>query len=166
VPWEPDHRCRGKDQKHISEAHYDSDDEVCEDGAIDAYPEQSNDNSDSCTGATDSDSCIEVDDSSTLEEDSDPCIVDRQLDGHYDSTSASTDISHTVDDLTPQQSGDTSEDSHVLAPRSDELPMRAVTYMSSSQTPMTTTSHEDISGMSDMMDEPCVRDAHHRHVDP
>jgi hypothetical protein len=35
VPWEPDHRCRGKDQKHTIEAHYDSDDEVCEDGAID-----------------------------------------------------------------------------------------------------------------------------------
>jgi hypothetical protein len=27
-PWEPDHRCRGKDQKHTIEAHYDSDDEI------------------------------------------------------------------------------------------------------------------------------------------
>jgi hypothetical protein len=34
-PWEPDHRCRGRDQKHTIEAHYDSDDEMCEDGAID-----------------------------------------------------------------------------------------------------------------------------------
>ena len=35
VPWEPDHRCRGKDQEHIIEAHHDSDDETCEDRAID-----------------------------------------------------------------------------------------------------------------------------------
>jgi hypothetical protein len=34
-----------------------------------------------------------------------------------DSTYVLADISHTVDDLTPQQSGDTSEDSHVLAPK-------------------------------------------------
>jgi hypothetical protein len=87
VPWEPDHRCRGKDQKHIIEAHYDSDDEVCEDGAIDVDLEQSDDDSDSCTEASDSDSCTEADDSSTLEEDSDPCVVDRQSDGQDDSTS-------------------------------------------------------------------------------
>jgi hypothetical protein len=113
VPWEPDHRCRGKGKKHIIEVHYDSDDEVCEDGAIDAYLEQSDDDSDSCTEA--SDSC-------TLEEDSDPCALEGQLDGQDDSTGVSADISHTIDDLTPQQSGDTSEDSHVLAPRDDELP--------------------------------------------
>jgi hypothetical protein len=76
------------------------------------------------------------------------------------------DISHIIDDLTPQQSGDTSEVSHVLAPRFDDLPMRVVTHLSSFQTPMIATSHEDISGISDMMDEPCVRDAHHGHVDP
>jgi hypothetical protein len=61
-----------------------------------------------------------------LEEDSDPCAVDRQSSGQDDSTSTSADISHIIDDLTPQQSGDTSEDSHVLAPGSDELLMRAV----------------------------------------
>ena len=38
-PWEPDHRCRGKDQEHIIEACHDSDDEVCEDGAIDVDSE-------------------------------------------------------------------------------------------------------------------------------
>jgi hypothetical protein len=57
--------------------------------------------------------------------------VDRQLDGQDDSTSVSADISHTIEDLTPQQSGDTSEESHVLAPRADELPMMVVTHMSS-----------------------------------
>jgi hypothetical protein len=134
-PWEPDHRCRGKDQKHTIEAHYDSDDEMCEDGAIDVDLGQSDDDSDSCTEASDSDSCTEDDATSTLEEDDDPCVVDRQLDGQDDSTSVSTDISHTIDDLTPQQSGDTSEDSHVLAPRDDELPMMVVTHMSSFQTP-------------------------------
>jgi hypothetical protein len=161
-PWEPDHRCRGKDQKHTIEVHYDSDDEVCEDGAIDVDLEQSDDDSDSCTEASDSDSCIEVDDSRTLEEDSDPCIVDRQSDGQDDSTSVSTDISHTIDDPTPQQSGDTSEDSHVLAPTDDQLPMVAVTHLSSLQTPMTATSYEDSSSIED----PYVRDARHGPVDP
>jgi hypothetical protein len=51
---------------------YESDDEVCEDGAIDAYLEQSDDASDSCTEARDS--C-------SLEEDNDPCVWDGQLDG-------------------------------------------------------------------------------------
>jgi hypothetical protein len=77
-----------------------------------------------------------------------------------------SDISHTIDDLTPQQSGDTSEDSHVLAPRDDELPMVTMTHMSSFQTPMTATSHEDSSGMSNMMEEPYMRDTHQRHMDP
>jgi hypothetical protein len=44
--------------------------------------------------------------------------------------------------------------------------MRVVTHLSSFQAPMIATSHEDISGMSDMMEEPCVRDAHHGHMDP
>ena len=72
MPWEPDHRCRGKGKKHIIEVHYDSDDEVCEDGVIDAYLEQFDDATDSYTKARDS--C-------TLEEEDDPCVVDRQLDG-------------------------------------------------------------------------------------
>jgi hypothetical protein len=109
---------------------------------------------------------MEDDATSTLDEDDDPCIVDRQLDGQDDSTSVSADISHTIDDLTPQQSGDTSEDSHVLAPRDDELPMMALTHLSSVQTPMIAMSHEEISGMLGMMDEPSVRDAHHGQIDP
>jgi hypothetical protein len=72
VPWELDHRCRGKEQKHIIEAHYDSDDEVCEDGSIDVDLEQSDDDSDSCTKSSDS---------FTLEEDSDPCTLEEQWDG-------------------------------------------------------------------------------------
>jgi hypothetical protein len=39
VPWEPDHRCRGKGKKHIIKVQYDSGDEACEDGSIDAYLE-------------------------------------------------------------------------------------------------------------------------------
>ena len=49
VPWEPDHRCRGKGKKHTIEAHHDSDDEMCEDGVIDVDSRQSDDDSDSCT---------------------------------------------------------------------------------------------------------------------
>jgi hypothetical protein len=153
VTWEPDHRCRGKGKKHIIKVRYDSDDKVCKDGAIDAYLAQSDDDSDSCTEA--SDSC-------TLEEDRDPCTLEGQSGGQDDSTSVSADISHTIDDLTPQQSGDTSEDSHVLAPRDDELPLLTMTHLSSFQTPMTATSHED----SSSIEEPYVRNAHHGHVDP
>jgi hypothetical protein len=161
VPWEPYHRCRGKGKKHIIEVHYDSDDEACEDGSIEAYLEQSDDESDSCTRTSDSDSCTEDDDSST-HEDSDPCIVDRQSDGQDDSTGVSADISHTIDDPTPQQSGDTSEDSHVLSPTNDQLPRVAVTHLSSFQTPITATSYED----SSSIEEPYVRNAHHGHADP
>jgi hypothetical protein len=92
-------------------------------------------------------------------------VLPRSL-GQDDSPSVSTDMSHTLDDLTPQQSRDTSEESHVLAPRDDGLPMGAVTHLSPVQTPMIATSHEEISGTSGMMDELSVRDAHHRQVDP
>jgi hypothetical protein len=149
VPWEPDHRCRGRGKKHIIEVLYDSYDEVCEDAMIYAYLVQSDDASDSCTKASDS---------GTLE-DSDPCALEEQWDGQDASTCVSIVISHSVDDLTPQQSGDTSGDSHVLAPRPDELPMMTVTHLSSFQTPMIATTHEDISGISGMIEESCVRDA-------
>jgi hypothetical protein len=56
-------------------------------------------------------------------------------------------MSHTIDDLTPQQSGDSSEDSLVLAARDDELPKGVVTHLSPVQTSMIDTSHEEISGM-------------------
>jgi hypothetical protein len=74
-------------------------------------------------------------------------------------------MSHTIDDLTPQQSDDISEESHVLAPRDDELPMGAVTHLSPVQTPMIAMSHEEISGTLGMMDETSVRDAHHGQID-
>jgi hypothetical protein len=164
----------GANTKHTIEAHYDREDEVCVDGAIDVDSEQSDDNNDSCIEASDSDStsedsdddsCTEATDASTLEEDDDPCIVDRQLDGQDNSTSVSTDISHTIDVFTSQQSGDTSEESHVLEPRYDELPMGVVTHLSLVQTPMIATSHEEISGTSGMMDEPSLKDAYHGQVD-
>jgi hypothetical protein len=69
VPWEREHRCRGRGKKHIIEVIYDSDDEVCEDGTIYAYLEQSDDASDSCIEA------------SMLEEDSGPCALEVQWDG-------------------------------------------------------------------------------------
>jgi hypothetical protein len=177
VLWELDHRCRGKGKKHIIEVHYDSDDGVCEDIEIelDAYVEQGDDASDSCTEASDSDTLEEDIDSCTLVytsgygmigEDGDPCVEDRKSEEQKGNTDVSTDISHGVDDSTPQQSDDTSMDLHMLAPRFDELPMRAVTHLSSFQAPMIATSHEDISGMSYIMEEPWVRDAHHGHVDP
>jgi hypothetical protein len=156
VPWEPNHRCRGKGKTHIIEVHYDSEDEeVYEDVAIDAYLEHSDDASDSCT-------LVEASDSCTLGEDSDPCA----LEGQDDSTYSLAVISHSVDELTLQQSGDTSRDPHVLAPRHDEIPMMTVTHLSSFQTPMIAMTHEDINGISDTIEELCVRDAHHGHMDP
>jgi hypothetical protein len=111
VPWEPDHMCRGKGKKHIVEVREDSDDEACEDGSIEAYLWQSDDDSDSCIEASDSDStsedsdddsCTKASGAFTLAEEGGPCVVDRKLDGQDNSTSVSTDISHTIDDLTPQ----------------------------------------------------------------
>jgi hypothetical protein len=54
----------------------------------------------------------------------------------------------------------------VLAPRDDELPMMTVTHLSSFQTPMIATTHEDSSGMLDMIEEPYMRNTHQRHMDP
>jgi hypothetical protein len=71
------------------------------DATIDSYLEQLEETSDSCT----------------LRDDSDPCALEGQSDGHDDSTCALAVISHSVDDLALQQSGDTSGDSHMLAPR-------------------------------------------------
>jgi hypothetical protein len=88
------------------------------------------------------------------------------LGGQDGSTNVLADMSHTIDDLTPQQSADTSEDSHVLVPIDDDHPMVTMTHLSSFQTPMIAMSHEDINGILDMMEEPSVRDAHHGHVDP
>jgi hypothetical protein len=160
VPWEPNYRCRGRGKKHIIEVHYDNEDEEMHgDETIDSYLEQFDDASDSCT-------LVEASYSCTLEEDSDPCALEGQWDGQDDNTCASTIISHSVNDLTLQQSGDTSGDSHVLAPRPDELPMMTMTPLSSFQTPMIATTHEDINGILYMMEKPCVRDAHEGHMDP
>jgi hypothetical protein len=56
VPWEPDHRCRGKGKRHIIEVHYDSEDEEMHgDATIDSYLEQFEEASDSCALGEDSD---------------------------------------------------------------------------------------------------------------
>jgi hypothetical protein len=77
-----------------------------------------------------------------LEEDDDACVAHRPLDGYNDSISVSANLSHTIDNLTPQQSGETSEDSHVLAPRDDELSKGSMTHLSPAQTSIIATSHE------------------------
>jgi hypothetical protein len=169
--WEPDHRCKGKDQERIIEAHHDSDDEVCGDGVIDVDSEQSGDDNDSCTEASDSDStseasdgdsCTEASDACTLEEDSDPWTLEEQLDGQDDSTGVLEDISHTIDDPMPLQSGDTSEDSHVLSHTDEQLPMVVVTHLPYFHIPMIAKTYED----SSTIEEPYMQDAHHGCVDP
>jgi len=146
----------------------------CEDTELelDAYLKQCNDASteasDSYTLEEDNDSCTleDTSDYGTLGEDGDPCVVDRQLEGHDDNTFIATYISHGVDDPTSRQSRDTSGYSHMLEPRDDKLPRRAMTHLSYFHTPMIDMSQEDISGISDVIEEPCVRDAHHGHMDP
>jgi hypothetical protein len=163
VPWEPDHRCRGKGKVHIIEVHYDNEDEEMHgDATIDAYLEQSDEASDSCAS-------------------------EGQLVGHDDSICSST--SGHVEDSTLRHSSDTCGDSHVLALRydesrrsddlplgvdmavrescmeEDELSMMTVTHLSSFQTPMIATTHEDINGIYDMVEEPCVRIVHQGHLD-
>jgi hypothetical protein len=94
-----------------------------------------------------------------------------------------------VEDSTFQHSGEICEDSYVLALRhdeirrlddlpmgvdmasrkscmeADELPMMSEPHFSSSQSPMLATIHEDISGIPDMVEEPCVRIVHQGHMD-
>jgi hypothetical protein len=47
----------------------------------------------------------------------------------------------------------------------DELPMMRETHFSSSQSYMIATTHEDISGIPDMVEEPCVGIVHKGHMD-
>jgi hypothetical protein len=111
------------------------------------------------------------------------------LDGQDDSACPSSSPSGNVEDSTLQHSGDTYEDSYVLALRhdeirrlddlpigvdmasrkscmeDDELPMMSEPHFSSSQSPMLATTHEDISGILDMVEEPCVGIVHKGHMD-
>jgi hypothetical protein len=101
-----------------------------------------------------------------LKEDSDPCALEEQWDGHDDRTCTSAAISPRVHDLTLQSRDDTSRDPHVSAPGDDELPRMTMTHLSSFQAPMIAMTHEDRSGMLDMMEELYVRDTNQRHMDP
>jgi hypothetical protein len=77
VPWEPDHRCRGKGKKHIIEVHYDSDDEDSKQSDDDSDSGTEASDSDSTSEDNDDDSCIGASDACMLEEGDDPCVVDR-----------------------------------------------------------------------------------------
>ena len=109
--------------------------------------------------------------------------------GHDDSTYPSSSPSGNVEDSTLQHSGDTCEDSYVLALKhnelrrlddlpmgvdmaskkscmeNDDLPMMSEPHFSSSRSPMLATTHEDISGIPDMVEGPCVWIEHKGHVD-
>jgi hypothetical protein len=143
VPWEPDHRCRGKGKVHIVEVHYNSEDEeMHEDATIDAYLKQSDEASDSYAS-------------------------DGQLDGQDDNTCSLFSLSDSVEDSTLQHSGDTCGDSYVLAPgmRScvgDTVPPMelSITRFLPSQIFMIDMTQEDISHIPDMVEEPCVRIVH------
>jgi hypothetical protein len=111
------------------------------------------------------------------------------LDAQDDSECPSSSLSGNVEDSTLQHSGDTCEDSYVFALRHDEIrrlddlpmgvdmasrkscmeddefPMMSEPHFSSSQSPMLATTHEDISGIPDMVEEPCVGNVHKGHMD-
>jgi hypothetical protein len=125
----------------------------------------------------------------TETEATDSCAFEGQLDGQDDSACPSSSPSGNVENSTLQHSGDTCEDSYVLAIRhdeirrlddlpmgvdmasrkscmeDDELPMMSEPHFSSSQSPMLATTHEDISGILDMVEEPCVGIVHKGHMD-
>jgi len=111
------------------------------------------------------------------------------LDGQDDSVCPSSSPSGNVEDSTLQHSGDTCEDPYVLSLRHDEirrldelpvgvdmasrnscmvvdeLPMMSDPHFSSSHSPMLDTTHEDINGILDMVEEPCVGIVHKGHID-
>jgi hypothetical protein len=120
---------------------------------------------------------------------SDSCTFEGQLDGQDDSACPSSSPLGSVEDSTLHHSGDTCEDSYMLALRhdeirrlddlpmgvdmasrnfcmeDDELPMMSEPHFSSSQSPILATTHEDISGIPDMVEEPCVGIVHKGHMD-
>jgi hypothetical protein len=92
VPWKPNHIHRGK-----GKVHYDSEDEEMHVKAtIDAYLEQ-------------------------FDKASESCASEGKLDGRDDSAYPSSSPSGNVEDSSLQHSGDTCEDSYVLALRHDEI---------------------------------------------
>jgi hypothetical protein len=145
VPWEPDHIYRGNRRVHYTEVHYDNDEEdEYEDEALDASLEQSQDS----------------------------CAFVGQLDGHDDSACSLASLSNNIEDSTRQHSGDTCEDSYVLAPgmRScigeNVLPMEmSMTQSLPSRTFMLDMTHEDISDILEVVEEPHVVLEHKGHMD-
>ena len=77
MPWEPDHRCRGKGKKNIVEVREDSDDEDSEQSDYDSDSGTEASDSDSTSEDSDDDSCTEASDACTLKEEDDSCVVDR-----------------------------------------------------------------------------------------
>jgi hypothetical protein len=122
-------------------------------------------------------------------EGSDSCAFEGQSDGQDDSACPSSSPSGNAEDSTLQHTGDTCEDSYVLSLRhdeirrlddlpmgvdmasrkscmeDDELPMMSEPHFSSSQSYMLATTHEDISGILDMVEQPCVGIVHKEHMD-
>jgi hypothetical protein len=111
------------------------------------------------------------------------------LEGQDDITYPSSSPLGNVEDSTLQHSGDTCEDLYVLALKHDELrrlddlpvgvdmdsrkscmendeiPMMSEPHFPSSQSPMLATTHEDISDIPDMVEEPCVEIVQKEHMD-
>jgi hypothetical protein len=109
--------------------------------------------------------------------------------GQDDIAYPSSSPSGNVEDSTLHHSGDTCEDSYALALRhdqirrlddllvgvdmaswkscmeDDELHMMSEPHFSSSQSPMLAITQEDISGIPDMVEEPCVVIVHKGHMD-
>jgi hypothetical protein len=122
-------------------------------------------------------------------EGSDSCAFEGQSDGQDDSTCPSSCPSGNAEDPTLQHTSDTCDDSYAMALRhdeirrlddlpmgvdmasrnscmeDDELPMMSEPHFSSSQSYMLATTQEDISGIPDMVEQPCVGIVHKEHMD-
>jgi hypothetical protein len=139
-PWEQDHRCRGKGRVHYIEVHYDSDEkDVYEDAALDASLEQSQD---SCAfdGQSDDQGACEGADVFAPRHDEIQRLDDPPL----------------GDDMTSREP----------CVGEEELPMElSVAQSLPSQTLMIDMTQEDISGILDVVEEPCVVFEHKGHMD-
>jgi hypothetical protein len=116
------------------------------------------------------------------------CASEGQLDGQDDSACSLSSLPGSLETSTRQHSDDTCEDSYAWTPghneirwlddpplgidmasrkscmEDDDLSMTTVTHFSSSQTPMIATTHEDISSIFYLVEEPCVRIALQGHM--
>jgi hypothetical protein len=175
-PWELDHRCRGKGKVYYIEVHYDSDDD--EDDRLAARDTPSVELSSEVS--THVGQVEELDMERTIPQ-FDHLVGHEEYVHKEAALDASLEQSHEANDTHTSNGQSDDHGLDVLAPRQDEIQMLgdlplgvdltskkscvgddeppmelSVTHSSPSQSPMLGMTHEDISGMMDVVEESCV----------